>query len=63
MQDLFDAVLFAGPVTQALEPPAVVYRAEPEYEQEIRRRIKILERFYGVDIWTEDLDSLRRTPQ
>ena len=63
LQDLFDAVLHAGPVMQALEPPAVTYRAEPEYEQEIRRRIKILERFYGVDIWTEDLDRLRRAPQ
>ena len=63
LQDLFDAVLYAGPVTQVLEPPPVVYRADPEYEQEIRRRIKILERFYGVDIWTEDLDRLLRTPQ
>ena len=63
LQDVFDAVLYAGPVTQALEPPAVTYRAEPEYEQEIRRRIEILARFYGVDIWTEDLDRLRRAPQ
>jgi hypothetical protein len=63
LQDLFDAVLYGGPVTQALEPPPGVYRAEPEYEEEIRRRIKILERFYGVDIWTEDLDRLRRGPR
>jgi hypothetical protein len=62
LQDLFDAVLYAGPATQTLEPLAVTYRADPEYEQEIRRRIKVLERFYGVDIWTEDLDRLRREP-
>jgi hypothetical protein len=62
LQDLFDAVLYTGPVAEKLEPPAVVYRSEPEYEQEIRRRIKVLERFYGVDIWTEDLDRLRRGP-
>ena len=60
LQDLFDAVLYAGPVFQALEPPGTVYRGEPEYEREIRRRIQILRAFYGVDIWSEDLDRLIR---
>jgi len=41
----------------------VTYRRDPEYEREIRRRIQILRVFYGVDIWSEDLDRLLRTPQ
>jgi hypothetical protein len=45
----------------ALEPPGAVYRREPEHEREIRRRIEILRAFYGVDIWSEDLDRLLRS--
>ena len=60
LQDLFDAILYAGPSVETLEPPGAVYRREPEYEREIRRRIQILRAFYGVDIWTEDLDRLLR---
>jgi hypothetical protein len=60
LQDLFDAVLYAGPSAQTLEPPGSLYRGEPEYEREIRRRIQILRVFYGVDIWSEDLDRLLR---
>ena len=58
LQDLFDAVLYAGPTIQALDPPGAVYRREPDYEREIRRRIQILRAFYGADIWSEDLDRL-----
>ena len=58
LQDLFDAVLYAGPVARDLGPSGVTYRQEPEYEREIRRRITILSAFYRVDIWSEDLDRL-----
>ena len=58
LQDLFDAVLYAGPVPRDLRPSGVIYRQEPEYEREIRRRIKILSAFFRVDIWSEDLDRL-----
>jgi hypothetical protein len=61
LQDLFDAVLYAGPTVETLEPPGGVYRREPAYEREIRRRIEILRSFYGVDIWSEDLDRLLRS--
>ncbi len=61
LQDLFDALLYAGPTIEALEPPGTLYRREPEYEREIRRRIQILRAFYGVDIWSEDLDRLLRS--
>lgn len=60
LQDLFDGVLYAGPTVETLEPPGALYRREPEYEREIRRRIQILRVFYGVDIWSEDLDRLLR---
>ena len=60
LQDLFDAVLYAGPSVQTLEPPGALYRGEPDYAREIRRRIQILRAFYGVDIWSEDLDRLIR---
>ena len=60
LQDLFDAVLYAGPTVETLEPPGAVYRGEPDYEREIRRRIQILRAFYGVDIWSEDLDRFIR---
>jgi hypothetical protein len=60
LEDLFDAVLYAGPTAQLLGPPGTLYRVEPEYEREIRRRIQILRTFYGVDIWSEDLDRLLR---
>ena len=63
LQDLFDAVLYAGPTVETLEPSGAVYRREPEYEREIRRRIEILRAFYGVDIWSEDLDRLLRSGQ
>jgi hypothetical protein len=60
LQDLFDAVLHAGQTVETLEPPGAIYRREPEYEREIRRRIEILRAFYGVDIWSDDLDRLLR---
>lgn len=62
MQDLFDAILYAGPVEQRLEPPGATYREDPNYEREIRRRIEVLRVFYRVDIWSEDLDRLLRAP-
>jgi hypothetical protein len=62
LQDLFDAILYAGPVAQRLEPPGATYRQDPGYEREIRRRIEVLKVFYGVDIWSEDLDRLLRAP-
>lgn len=62
LQDLFDAILYAGRVDGRLEPAAATYRGDPNYEREIRRRIEILKAFYGVDIWSDDLDRLRRAP-
>ncbi|HEY7406688.1 MAG TPA: hypothetical protein VH638_00345 [Gemmatimonadaceae bacterium] len=62
MQDLFDAILYAGPVEQRLEPLGATYREDASYEREIRRRIEILRAFYRVDIWSEDLDRLLRAP-
>ena len=58
LQDLFDAVLYAGPVARDLGPSGRTYREDPEYEREIRRRIRILNAFYRVDAWSEDLDRL-----
>jgi hypothetical protein len=63
LQDVFDAVLYSGPTQELVEPSGVTYRRDPEYEREIRRRIQILRVFYGVDIWSEDLDRLLRTAQ
>jgi hypothetical protein len=60
LQDLFDAVLYAGPSMVTLEPSGATYIDEPDYEREIRRRIRILSAFYRVDIWSEDLDRLLR---
>ena len=62
LQDLFDAVLYAGPVAREVGPSGLTYREEPEYEREIRRRIRILSAFYRVDIWSEDLDRLIQGP-
>jgi hypothetical protein len=63
LQDLFDALLYAGPVDEDLEPRGATYREEPGYEREIRRRIEILKVFYRVDIWSEDLARFLRGPQ
>ncbi len=60
LQNLFDAILYAGPSAETLDPPGAVYLREPAYEREIRRRIQILRAFYGVDIWSEDLDRFLR---
>jgi hypothetical protein len=62
LQDLFDAVLYAGPLEATLEPSGATYVNEPDYEREIRRRIRILSAFYRIDIWSEDLDRLLRQP-
>ena len=58
LQDLFDAVLYAGPVARELGPSGRTYREDPEYVREIRRRITILSAFDRVDIWSEDLDRM-----
>ncbi len=60
LQNLIDALQYARPTAETLGPPGAVYRDEPDYEREIRRRIQILRTFYGVDIWSEDLDRLLR---
>ena len=61
LQDQFDAVLYVGPTERIVEPPGEIYRNDPAYEREIRRRIKVLSQLYGIDIWTADLDRLTRT--
>lgn len=58
LQDQFDAVLYVAPMERIVAPPGEIYRNDPTYEREIRRRIDVLRQFYGIDIWTSDLDSL-----
>jgi hypothetical protein len=58
-------VLYVGPSERIVEPAGAVYRNDPAYEREVRRRIGILSQFYRIDIWTSDLDRLtgKRTPR
>jgi hypothetical protein len=60
LQDQFDAVLYVAPTERIVEQSGDIYRNEPTYEREIRRRIGVLTQFYGIDIWTADLDRLTR---
>ena len=62
LQDQFDAVLYVGPSDRVVEPDGAVYRNDPAYQQEVRRRIGILSQFYRIDIWTSDLDRLTGKP-
>lgn len=58
IEDVIDAFLYLGPVDTKVLPERSLYRENPAYLQEIRRRIRILTQVYGGDFWTEELDQL-----
>ena len=58
---LVDAFLYLGLFDNKVLPSPSVYRENPVYLAEIRRRIRILTQVYGGDFWSEELDQLLGT--
>jgi hypothetical protein len=58
LRDVIDAVLYLGPYSHEVLPGAALYRSDPGYLTEIRRRISILTQVYGGDFWSEELDTI-----
>jgi hypothetical protein len=61
LQEELDALLYLGPRDRIILPNASIYRDDPAYLAEVRRRIGILTEVYGGDFWSSELDSLVRS--
>jgi hypothetical protein len=52
-----DAFLYLGPFDNKILADPSVYRDDPGYLAEIRRRIRVLTQVFGGDFWSEELDQ------